>query len=208
MKRATRWTLSLLTKVIVILLVIVLLPFARQLFTTLFPDLKGEIRTQSVILEQKLRSSQRLEVMTVEEEGVLNSETNVIILGTVGRTSIKYRYTASLGINLQNVVMKAETDRIVFLLPDTEILNDSIEALLVSRQNFFSHAIDPKTETLLSEQKEKCRQQYMSTESTSAKVWENTVQAFEKTICSWLEEYSDRHYTFAFERKSDTEKEE
>ena len=77
-------------------------------------------------MKQKLESSSRLEVTTVEEEGVLEAKTRVVLLGTVGKTSIRYRYNASVGIDLRRVEVTEEEDAVVFLLPPWEILNDGI----------------------------------------------------------------------------------
>ena len=204
MKRTGRWFLSIISKAFAVILVILLLPFARQLFRLILPDITGEINTQSRILEQKLENSQRLEVTTVEEEGILEAKTNVIILGTVGSTTIRYRYTASIGIDLSEVVLTPDSDRIVFSLPEAVILNDGIEALEVNKNNFFSHAIDKSTETLLDEQKQKCREQYLTVPEHREKIWEDTQKAFEETLCKWLDPYGERHYSFEFRRIEET----
>ena len=137
MKKTGKWLLSLLTKALVIILVILLLPLARTLIRRIMPDAAGEIRVQSMVLEQKLESSKRLEVTTIDEEGILEAKTNVVILGTVGSTTIRYRYTASVGIDLSKVVMTTDSDRIIFELPDPEILNDGIEALESTKTTSF-----------------------------------------------------------------------
>lgn len=196
MKKTGKWILSIIARVIVIILVILLLPYAKDLYHLIIPDATGEIRTQSKILEQKLESSQRLEVTTIDEEGVLQADTNVIIFGTVGTTTIKYRYTASVGIDLSKVIMTVDSDRIIFTLPDTEILNDSIEALEINKHNLFSKAIDKSTETLLAEQRIKCRELYIADEQHSQKTREDTSKAFTETICQWLESFGERHYEF------------
>lgn len=194
MKKTGKWILSLIIKLIVIALVAVLGYLAfRHL---ILPDVTGEIRTQSKILEQKLESSQRLEVTTIDEEGVLEAKTNVIIFGTVGSTTIKYRYTASVGIDLSKVIMTVESDRIIFTLPETEILNDGIEALEINKHNFFSKKIEKSVETLLSEQRLKCREQYISEAQHNRKAREDAIKAFHDTICQWLDSYGDRHYEF------------
>ena len=196
MKKTGKWFLSVLSRVFVILLVIALLPFAKDLRLLLLPDVTGEIRTQSRIIEQKLESSQRLEVTTIDEEGVLRAETNVIIFGTVGTTTIRYRYTASAGIDLSRVVMTADSDRIIFILPGIEILNDGIEALEINKNNLFSKAIEKSVETLLSEQRIKCREQYLNDARHSRKTREDAEKAFSETICRWLESFGERHYEF------------
>lgn len=196
MKKTGKWFLSVISRVLVILLVIVLLPFAKDFRRMMIPDVTGEIRTQSRIIEQKLESSQRLEVTTIDEEGVLKAETSVIIFGTVGSTTIRYRYTASAGIDLGRVVMTEDSDRIIFVLPAVEILNDGIEALEINKNNLFSKAIEKSVETLLSEQRYKCREQYLNEAQHSSKTREDAEKAFNETVCRWLESFGERHYEF------------
>ena len=203
MKKTGKWALSVISKALVIILVITLLPFVRTWIRQLLPDATGEIRVQSMILEKKLESSKRLEVTTIDEEGVLEAKTNVIILGTVGTTTIRYRYTASVGIDLSKVVMTPDSDRIIFELPDPEILNDGIEALEINKNNFFSKAVEKSVETLLNEQKLKCREQYISEKEHSDRAWEDIRKSFETTICQWLEQYGERHYEFEFVKLND-----
>lgn len=194
MKKTGKWTFSVITKVIVIILVILLLPYARDLYRLIAPNVTGEILTQSKIIEQKLASSQRLEVTTVEEEGLIESKTNVIIFGTVGTTTIRYRYTASIGIDLNHVIMTPEDDRIVFLLPEAEVLNDGIEAIEINKHNLFSKAIEKSVETLLAEQRVKCREKYIIEKEHTEKIRDDAIKAFNETICKWLDSYGERHY--------------
>ena len=203
MKKTGKWALSVLAKALVVILVILLLPYAKDLWRLIRPDVMGEIKTQSRILEQKLESSQRLEVTTVDEEGVLESETNVIIIGTVGTTTIRYRYTASIGIDLSKAVMIAETDRILFILPDPEIINDGIEALEINRHNLFSKAIEKSVETLLSEQRMKCREAYLTDQAHSDRIAADAVKAFNETVCQWLEGSGERHYEFVIRMQNE-----
>ncbi len=196
MKKTGKWLLSLVSRTLVIILVILLLPYARELYRAIIPGVTGEIKAQSRIIEQKLESSQRLEVTRIDEESILEAKTSVIILGTVGSTTIRYRYTASVGINLRDVMMTVDSDRIIFSLPQAEILNDGIEALEINKRNLFSKAIDKSVETLLAEQRLKCREQYITDEQHSLKIQEDTVKAFKETVCQWLEDAGESHYEF------------
>ena len=200
MKRAGKWTLGVITRAMIIALVIMIVLFATEPLRDMLRNVKGEIRVQSAILKQKLESSKRLEVTKVDEEGTLEAKTSVVLLGTVGSTTIRYRYTASVGIDLSKVVMSEENDSIVFMLPEPEILNDGIEALQINKNNLFSKAIDKSTETLLNEQKLKCREEYITNSKYTDRNWNDTVKAFEETICSWLDQYGERHYQFVFVR--------
>ena len=195
--------MTLFAKVCIIIMVILLLPLARTLFRNLLPDATGEIKVQSVVLAQKLESSKRLEVTTIDEEGILEATTNVVIFGTVGSTTIRYRYTASVGIDLSKVIMTTDSDRIIFSLPDPEVLNDGIEALEIKKNNLFSRAIEKSIETLLNEQKTKCRNLYV-TKQHSDRMWDDIVKSFEETICQWLENYGERHYQFEFIKLNDS----
>ncbi len=202
MKKTGKWIIGLIARIAILMLLFMAGRFVYYQY--ILPDLTGEIRIQSRILEQKLESSQRLEITTIDEEGVLDAKTNVIILGTVGSTTIRYRYTASIGIDLSKVIMTADTDRIIFTLPETEILNDGIEALEISKHDLFSKMVDKSVETLLAEQRLKCREQYFTEEQHSAKFREDAEKAFNETICQWLESYGERHYGFEIRFRNDT----
>ncbi|MBP5727841.1 MAG: DUF4230 domain-containing protein, partial [Clostridia bacterium] len=179
MKREGKWLLSLIGKAIVITLVITLVLFSTGPLRNLLRNVKGEIEVQSSILKQKLESSKRLEVTTVDEEGTVEATTSVIIFGKVGSTVIRYRYTASMGIDLSKVIMDTESDRIVFLMPEPEIMNDGIEALEINQHNFFSKAIEKSVEEILNEQRIRCREQYLKETEYNDRNWEDTVKAFQ-----------------------------
>lgn len=198
MKTGKRWILSVTGKAATILLVIALLPLAGNLVSLVFPEITGQVNTQSRILEQKLESTRRLEVTTIEEEGILEAKTDVIILGTVGKTTIRYRYTASVGIDLRKVILTPDGDRIVFQIPEPEILNDGIEALEVNKQDLFSRAVDKPTETLLEEQRKKCRDQYLTEAQHRDQIWESTKKAFDETLREWLAPYGEPQYEFEY----------
>ena len=91
MKHVGKWLLKVISKALVIALVIMIILFASNPLRELLRNVQGEIRLQSTILKQKMESSKRLEVTTVDEEGTLEAKTSVVLLGTVGSTTIRYR---------------------------------------------------------------------------------------------------------------------
>jgi len=121
----------------------------------------------------------------------------------VGRTVITYRYRASLGVDLKKVELKRDGKQMTFLIPPLEVLADSIEPLEVTKNDFFSHAIDRSTESLLQEQLMKCREACLQEKEDSETAWENTQKAFRETIGEWLQAFGDASYTFAFEKKTE-----
>ena len=90
-------------------------------------------------------------------------------------------------------------------MPDPEVLNDGIEALEINQHNFFSKAIEKSVEEILNEQRIKCREQYLKENEYTERNWEDTVKAFRETICSWLDQYGERHYQFDFIRENDNQ---
>lgn len=205
MKRTGQWLLSLLGKALILLLLIVLLPYAFRFSERIFPDITGDIQTESMVLMRELRASSRLETATVDEEGVIDSKTSVILLGTVGKTTIHYRYRASIGIDLSKVQLKIKGKRITFIIPPLEILQDSIEKTDVHQSNFLSHAIDKDIDTLLDEQLSESRKYYLSQNEHSASVWEDTKQAFENTIAKWISTAGNSSYEFEYLKADEKE---
>lgn len=199
--------LNIILKVILIILVFLLI-LNKESFFQLFSGITAQIKNQSTILEQELKNSQRLEVTTVNEKGTFTSDSSVPVLGKIGSTRIHYIYTASIGIDLSEVIMTVDTDRIIFMIPEPEILNDGIEALEIKRNNFWSFTVDKSIESLLNEQRVNCREQYMKEKQHSDKIWEDTVKAFNETICKWLDPYGERQYDFEFVRQNDPAAEE
>ena len=202
MKKAGTWVLNILGKALILILVIVALPYAFRLAENVFPDLTGRIQNQTAVLMRELQGSKRLETAKIIEEGILQSDTDVILLGTVGKTTISYRYEGSMGIDLAKVELKRSGKKLTFLLPAPEMLSDRIEALDVTRNDFLSHAIDKSVEDLMEEQRLKCRAYYLEENEHSEKAWEETKKAFEETIGAWANTFGRENYTFAFERKT------
>ena len=64
--------------------------------------------------------------------------------------------------------------------------------------------MEKSVETLLNEQKLKCREQYISEKQHSDRAWEDIRKSFETTICQWLEQYGERHYDFEFVKLNDS----
>ena len=198
MKSFSKWLLSIVGKAAVILIVIAVFPYMQKVSARLFPSLSGDVQIQSTVLMNDLRSSARLETLIVDEEGVLVSETNVILLGTVGKTVISYRYEGSFGIDLKKVQIQLKGNDLTFLIPPLEVLNDRITPLEINKNDFLSHAIDKQPEELLNEQRLKCQKKYLDDSRTSEEIIQKTKNAFEETIGEWMNTYGKQHYVIHF----------
>lgn len=198
MKKAFAWLGKLLGKVIATVLVIVLLPHAARMADAVIPDLSGAAVNTSVMLSQKLSASARLETNALDVEGVLNSTTNAMFIGTVQDVSIAYRYHASVGVDLSKVGIRLEGRKIVFILPAMEVIADSLTPTTIVRDDFWYPLTDARRQQLLDSEVAACRKKYLEQLNGSEEAWANTIAALESTVAQWLTAANSR-LTFEYE---------
>ncbi|MBQ8654210.1 MAG: DUF4230 domain-containing protein [Clostridia bacterium] len=203
MKTFLRWLAKLLTTAAAVLLTIVLLPYASDLMTAYLPDLSGAARNISVTLSRNLQETGRLEVMLAQEEGVLESSTEALFLGTVQKVSVQYIYRASVGIDLTRVQVKVQGRVVTLLLPEPEILNDSLEPGQIVRDDFWYPLTDTRLQKLIEDEKLRCRSRYLSEQADSSLLWDYTVSALSNTVAQWLGVH-DEGVTIRYERLADS----
>ena len=186
MKSIGKWLAKVLAIALIILLVIVLLPHALRL-----SELVGDRAvTASQVLSQRFEESARLETMLVSETGVLTSSTNALFLGTVQQVTIQYLYEASLGIDLRRVTMKADRNTLTLILPDMEVLADSITPQQIDRRDFWYPLTDKQREAMLGKEREACRTRYLTDYAASEAAWDQTCRTLDETIARWLGDVS------------------
>ena len=190
MKAVGKWLAKVLASAAVILLVILLLPYATRLGERFLPDLSDRAVTASQVLSQRFEESARLETLHIEEEGVLNSSTSALFLGTVRQVAIQYRYEASMGIDLRTVGLLAESGRLTLLLPPMEVLTDSITVLSIDRDDFWYPLSDTPREALLAQERLACRARHLAERNASEDAWRQTCRMLDTTIAQWLGDVS------------------
>ena len=199
MKGFLRWIGRILATVISIVLIIVLLPYASQWVSAVMPDLSGAAVTASVTLAHQMKNSARMETAVVDDEGVLTSTTDAMFLGQVQSVTIQYTYHASLGIDLSRVDMSVEGNTITFLLPEMEILADSLTPEEIVKDDFWYPLTDARRQKLLDDELAQCREKCMRDYAQSQEAWQNTESALQSTFAAWLGEAAP-HVTFRFLR--------
>lgn len=198
MRRFFRWLARIAATALTLLLVIVLLPHASRLFSALLPDLSGAALNTSVLLSHQLESTARLETALVEDEGVLNASTNAIFIGQVQNVSIQYTYRASLGLDLSKVEMKLEDGIITLLLPEVEILSDSLTPTQIEKNDFWYPLTEERRQKLIEDELHRCRERCLADYAASEEAWDSTVSAMEKTVAAWME--NAKGVTIRFEK--------
>lgn len=186
MRGFVKWLGRIIGSAVSLVLIIVLLPYASRLASTLMPDLSGNAITTSVTLSREMKSSARLETAVVDDEGVITSSTSALLLGKVQSVTIKYNYHASIGIDLKKVNIKVSGNKITFTLPQLEVLSDSLTPEEIVRDDFWYPLTDSRRQQLLDEEAEKCREYYLSQNESSEKAWQDTIDAMDSTVAKWV----------------------
>lgn len=186
MKALLKWLGRTVGSALTLVLVIVLLPHASRLMNSILPDLSGAAVTVSATLARNLQQSARLETAIAEEEGVLKSGTEALFLGQVQKVIVRYTYRASLGIDLSKVQVKISGNTITLLLPDMEVLSDSLTPEEISKDDFWYPLTEERLQTLLNQEQERCRAYYLEEHAHTDQAWADTVAALESTVSQWI----------------------
>lgn len=188
MKRFFRWLGKAIGSALTIILVIVLFPHVSKLAARLMPDESGASIKASAILAQRLESSARLETLKVQEEGVLNYDIQAALIGSVANINASYVYEASFGIDLSKVLLQPSGDQLVFILPEPELIQDSLTPKEVYRDDFwFPGFSDSDYEKLMENERVARRDVYLNGEKLE-QLKAAAIAAFESTIQVWLQE--------------------
>ena len=186
MKRLLRYLARVAATALTIVLIVVLLPYASRWASSILPDLSGAALNTSILLSHRLQESARLETATVEDEGVLNASTSAMFLGTVQNVSIQYVYRASLGIDLRKVEIKVEGSTVTLLLPEIEILSDSLTPVQTVKDDFWYPLTEERRQKLLQDELDKCCERCLTEYAASDDVWQSTVSALSDTVSAWV----------------------
>lgn len=202
MKRLLRYLARVAGTALTIVLIVVLLPYASRWASSILPDLGGAALNTSILLSHQMQESARLETATVEDEGVLNASTSAMFLGTVQNVSIQYVYRASLGIDLRKVEIKVEGSTVTLLLPEIEILSDSLTPVQTVKDDFWYPLTEERRQKLLQDELDKCRERCLTEYATSDEAWQSTVSALSDTVSAWV---STGGVTIRYERMRRTQ---
>ena len=186
MKRLMHWLARVAATALTVVLIAVLLPYASRWASSILPDLSGAALNTSIRLSHQMQQSARLETSTVEDEGVLNASTSAMFLGTVQSVTIRYVYRASLGIDLRKVSIRVENDGITLLLPEVEILSDSLDPVQTIKDDFWYPLTEERRQKLLEDELVKCRERCLTEYTASDDAWQSAVSALSDTVSAWV----------------------
>lgn len=186
MKKLGRWAAKTLGAALAIVLAVILLPYASRLAGKLLPDLSDRAVNASVTISQQMQQSARLETMLVNEEGVVSSSTDALFIGTVQQVSVHYAYQASIGVDLTKVEVIPRGNTLTLVLPEFEVLTDSITPMTIDRDDFWYPLTDHQLGQLLEDERLRCRSTYLDEYALTDAAWEQACQALDATVAQWL----------------------
>lgn len=190
MKAFFRWIARIVGSVIALVLTVVLLPYASDLVNRIMPDVTSSAHRTAAIISTKLTETARLESIHVTEEGTVDHDLTLAGV-SVGGVTFDYTYEASFGIDLSKVQMIVNGNRIVFLLPEPELILDTLNPDNVSRRDTLVIISDDDYEALKERERLTCRDRFLSSER-AREIWDSTVRAMQQTIEVWLTEVDSR----------------
>ena len=186
MKAFLRWLAKVMGSVLSIGMIIVLFPFLSKLAMSLLPDESGSAIKTSVILATRLEDSARLETLKVEMDGVLVYDVKAAFLGTVANLNVSYTYEASFGIDLKKVEIRVARNEITFILPQPELIQDSLTPKEVYSDEFWYPGFTKGDyDNVLEKERMACRAMYLNGDQADMLI-EKSKTAFEATIATWM----------------------
>ncbi len=190
MKRIGKWLVGVLASVLVLVLTIVLLPYASRLVAWLMPDDSAAAIQTATVLSRKLEETAMLETMHVSEEGIMQYEIKAAFIGTVASIDAAYTYEASFGINLKEVKIDLSDDALTLILPEPTLILDSLTPTdIQSNSTLYPYLDDNDVQQALEDQRLECRERYLSGDQVEA-LRNATFAAMESTVLQWLEKAS------------------
>ena len=183
--RILRWPLRIVSTALILALTLAFLPHLTRWAARIWPDPARTTRV-SEILKHELRESAKLELVTVDDQGVLTASVQAALIGEVQRVTIEYDYHASIGIDLNQTEVVCGDGVLTLLLPPMEIISDSLTPTKVDRQDFWYPLTEKRRSKLLSEEREARAKAALTDAEGDEALKSGALQSLERMVNSWL----------------------
>ncbi len=186
MKKLGQWALRTVSAAVVIALLIVLLPRISALVAAWWPD-PAKTRRVEAVISSELAASERLETAALSQERVAVHTVDALLLGEVQRVTLRYRYDASIGLDLREAVCRAEGGVLTLSLPPLTILHDSLTPLETEVQDFSYALTEKRRQAIWEEERQKCRDAFLADGEAQAKARGDTERAIRGLLEKWMD---------------------
>ncbi len=186
MKKLGKWALRTVSTAVVIALLIVLLPRLSSLIGMWWPD-PAKTRRVETVISSELKASERLETAVLSQERVAVHTVDALFLGEVQRVTLRYRYDASVGLDLREAACRSDGGTLEISLPPLIILQDSLTPLDTNVQDFSYALAEKRRQAIWEEEQQKCRDAFLSDTETLQKARGEAEQAVRGLLEKWMD---------------------
>lgn len=184
MKKIGKYLLRVLTLTLVTLLVVTLLPYAREWLGALLPE--GKYQRASQLLTHQMEKAGELTAVRHTDTGVMTAHTDALLIGTVQRVSVPYTYEIGLGFSLKDVRLTATEDGIQAALPAVRMLFDSFQVTGAPQiEDFWYRLSETQYQKMLDEQAAACRSAYLENDALMQEAWAAACETLTGLFQQW-----------------------
>lgn len=187
MKKIGKFLLRVLTLALVTLLVVTLLPYAREWLGALLPQ--GKYQRASQLITHQMEKAGELTAVRHTDTGVMTAHTDALLIGTVQRVSVPYTYEIGLGFSLRDVRLTATESGIQAALPAVRMLFDSFQVTGEPQiEDFWYRLSEAQYQKMLDEQAAACRSAYLENNALLEEAWAAACEALTGLFQQWAGE--------------------
>lgn len=181
-----KWLIRILSAVLIITLVILLLPHLGTLTRFLLPE--GDPVVTSTLLRSKMEEVGKLTVVEYTDEHVLNARKSAVFFDAQSVT-FPYTYHVALGIDLKEVRLLVQDNRLHFFVPKASVMyDDLIVTGEMKKWDLFMPFTQSEYQKLIDEERFKRKEEYLQNEELMTMAWNQTVDAMKGLFSQWLKE--------------------
>ena len=184
-KRFSKLILRTLTLALTAVLVITLLPYARDWLARLLP--REKLARASTLLSRKVEDADDLTVLRCTDTGIMNSETKALFLGAVQQVRVPYSYEIGFGLPLKEVDFSPTEDSIRVTLPPLRMIYDSFQVTGDPEiSDFWYPLTEEKYQQLLNDQAAACQTDYLQNSQIMQDAWDAACRTLESLFSQWI----------------------
>lgn len=195
---------KILSTALVLVLVVSLLPYARQLLGRFLPSFKEDTSVTLERLSHEMAEVGKLTTVQYTDDGMIDSVTSALLVGNVQRVRIPYRYEIGLGVNLNQITLTAGEDGVITAaVPSVSMMYDGLTVTGEAQIDDFWYPLsEEKYQQIIDSQALACREAYLSDAALLEKAWQSTAAALYGAFVQWMPEAEDFRFVPAEEENS------
>lgn len=187
MKRLLKFPLRVVALALALILAATLFPYAQQWLSELLPQ--GKYERFSKQLTHKMEKAGELTAVRYSDTGMMEAQTNALLIGSVQRVKVPYAYEIGLGLSLADVRLTATDTELVAAIPEARMLYDSFQVTGEPEVNDFWYRLtETRYQEMINEQAAACRSAYLENQQYLEEAWSAACEAIGALLVQWAGE--------------------